>query len=73
MTPAPNSHTTPKQIRIPDDDWTEFEKNTGPRRRASVIVEFVRWYNRVPGAKLPPRPPRHGRASSGESPSTDSN
>jgi hypothetical protein len=53
---APETHTTPKQIRIPDDDWTKFEQTAGKRLRASVIVEFIRWYNREPGAKLPKRP-----------------
>lgn len=52
----PETHTTPKQIRIPDDDWAKFEDNAGKRQRASVIVEFIRWYNREPGAKLPKRP-----------------
>lgn len=52
----PETHTTPKQIRIPDDDWTRFEETAGSRRRASVIIEFIRWYNREPGAKLPKRP-----------------
>lgn len=52
----PETHTTPKQIRIPDDDWTKFEDTAGKRQRAAVIVEFIRWYNREPGAKLPKRP-----------------
>jgi hypothetical protein len=55
MTP-PESHTVPKQVRIPDKDWARFEETAGTRKRASVIVEFIRWYNREPGAKLPKRP-----------------
>jgi hypothetical protein len=52
----PENHTTPKQIRIPDEAWKKLEKNAGPRRRAVVINEFVDWFNREPGAKLPKRP-----------------
>lgn len=53
----PETHTTPKQIRIPDDDWAKFEETAGRRRRAAVIIGFIRWYNREPGAKRPTRPP----------------
>lgn len=60
MTPAPDSHTTPKQIRIPDDDWAKFEATAGHRNRAQVIVQFIRWFNREPGAKLPHRPDADG-------------
>lgn len=52
----PETHTVPKQIRIPDEDWEKFEETAGTRQRASVIVQFIRWYNREPGAKLPKRP-----------------
>jgi hypothetical protein len=52
----PETHTTPKQIRIPDHDWTKLEHTAGPRNRAAVIIELIRWYNREPGAKLPARP-----------------
>lgn len=58
MTPAPDSHTTPKQIRIPDDDWAKLERTAGPRNRAAIVVTLIRWYNREPGAKLPHRPDR---------------
>jgi hypothetical protein len=53
----PETHTTPKQIRIPDPDWEKFETTAGKRNRASVVVGFIRWFNREPGAKLPTRPP----------------
>lgn len=58
MNPAPESHTTPKQIRIPDGDWSELERVTGKRQRAAVVVQLIRWYLRRPGAKLPIRPPK---------------
>lgn len=56
MTP-PETHTTPKQMRIPDPDWEKFEHTAGKRNRAATVTEFIRWYNREPGAKLPTRPP----------------
>lgn len=58
MTPAKDTHTTPKQVRIPDEDWAKFEETAGRRRRAAVLVEFIRWYNREPGAELPLPPTR---------------
>lgn len=53
------THTTPKQVRIPDDDWAKFEQTAGRRNRAAVIVAFIRWFNREPGAHLPKRPDPH--------------
>lgn len=52
-----------RQFRAPKDEWDPFEPATrviyptgrGPRGR--VIREFIRWYMRRPGAKLPRRPP----------------
>lgn len=49
-------HTRARPIRIADADWAKFEERAGHRQRAAVIVEFIRWYNREPGAKLPTRP-----------------
>ena len=63
------NHTTPKQIRIPDDDWTDLEAATGKRQRAAVVVQLIRWYLRRPGAKLPTRPPRHDARSTDDTPS----
>ena len=56
MTP-PETHTYPKQIRIPDDDWAKLEQTAGKRNRAAIVIALIRWYNREPGAKLPARPP----------------
>jgi hypothetical protein len=58
MTPIPDTHTKPKQVRIPDEDWEKFEMNTGKRQRAAVLLAFIRWYNREPGAELPLPPSR---------------
>lgn len=52
----------PRQMRIPDDEWEPFEDAakaqhpTGRSPRAAVVREFIRWYMRRPGAKLPDRP-----------------
>ncbi|MEU2248141.1 hypothetical protein [Streptomyces sp. NPDC019224] len=53
----------PRKFRAPDDEWNGFEAATkaqhptGRSPRAQVIREFIRWYMRRPGAKLPVRPP----------------
>lgn len=55
---SPNQpKTPPRQIRI-GDDWYEFDEaakrmNT---ERAALVREFIAWYLRKPGAKLPERP-----------------
>ncbi|MFD7554126.1 hypothetical protein ACFV9E_06250 [Streptomyces sp. NPDC059835] len=54
----PNAPKTPaRQIRI-GDAWYEFDaaaKAMGTER-ATLIREFIDWYLRKPGAKLPSRP-----------------
>ena len=51
-----------RNIRVPDDEWSPFEAATkavhpeGRSPRTRVIREFMRWYMRRPGAKLPDRP-----------------
>lgn len=60
-------HTRARPIRISDADWAKFEQRAGERQRASVVVEFIRWYNREPGAKLPKRPPDPDAESEPES------
>lgn len=53
----------PRQFRAPDSEWLPFEAATkamhpsGRSPRARVLREFIRWYMRRPGAKLPERPP----------------
>lgn len=52
-----------RPLRIPDDEWDSFETATraihptGRSPRTAVVREFMRWYMRRPGAKLPERPP----------------
>ena len=52
--------TQHRSVRISDEDWTDLETATGELRsdRGTVIKQFIRWYLRRPGAKLPERPPR---------------
>lgn len=55
---SPNQpKTPPRQIRI-GEEWYEFDvaaKSAGTER-ATLIREFIAWYLRKPGAKLPTRP-----------------
>lgn len=54
----PNAPRTPaRQIRI-GDVWYEFDeaaKSMGTER-AALVREFIDWYLRKPGAKMPKRP-----------------
>ncbi|MFD7413506.1 hypothetical protein [Kitasatospora purpeofusca] len=50
--------TQHRSVRISDDDWRDLlatAKSQGSDR-GTVIKEFVAWYLRRPGAKLPQRP-----------------
>jgi len=40
------------------DRWKRFAQTTAEMNsdRSKVINEFIAWYNREPGAKLPKRP-----------------
>jgi hypothetical protein len=53
----PKTHTPHRPIRVSDDLWAAFGQLAGDRNRASVVRELIAWYCRVPGAKLPQRPP----------------
>jgi hypothetical protein len=57
MTPKA-THTPPRQMRIPDDEWLPFDDATKSAglARAEAVREFIRWYLRRPGAKMPNRP-----------------
>lgn len=64
MTPDPDAeYDTARRFRAPDGEWEPFEAATravhpeGRSPRGRVIREFMRWYMRRPGAKLPERPP----------------
>ncbi len=55
----PNAPKTPaRQMRISDEDWSDFESAAASQEtdRATLVREFIAWYLRRPGAKLPKRP-----------------
>ncbi|MGW6557923.1 hypothetical protein [Streptomyces hydrogenans] len=60
--PEKKSHTPPRQIRILDEDWSDFAAAADEvgSDRATLVREFIRWYLRRPGAKLPSRPAQGG-------------
>lgn len=54
----PATGKTPVQyVRIPQDDWDDFRAVAG-RRAPALLRDFIRWYLRRPGAKMPERPSR---------------
>lgn len=50
--------TTAKPMRIPDDEWDAFGEAAAQvgLDRTKVAREFIRWFTRQPGAKMPKRP-----------------
>jgi hypothetical protein len=57
-TTAKDNSTMPRPIRVPVDLWEEFgdvAKGLGSDR-TKLILDFMRWMARHPGAKLPKRP-----------------
>lgn len=53
-------NTPPRQVRVEDELWQPAEqaaKRAGTTR-AAVIRQFLAWYLRQPGARLPERPER---------------
>lgn len=54
----PTGHTFVARARVPKDRWDRFETNTAQvgSDRSKVLNEFIAWYNREAGAKLPKRP-----------------
>lgn len=57
--PEQDRHKLPRAvISVEGDDWKTFGERTGAGRRPEVIRQFIAWYIRKPGAKLPERPPR---------------
>lgn len=50
--------TPHRSIRLEQDLWDDLDvaAKTHGYDRSSLIRQFVRWYLRVPGAQLPPRP-----------------
>lgn len=53
----PENHTPQRPIRVSDERWEAFGAIVGGRSRAKVVNEFIAWYTREPGARLPARPP----------------
>lgn len=47
-----------RSVRVTDEDWNDAERATADMGtdRAKVINQFLRWYLRRPGVKLPERP-----------------
>lgn len=58
----PPDELEPRQFRALKSEWAPFElatkavHPTGRSPRARVLREFMNWYMRRPGAKLPERP-----------------
>lgn len=60
MTPQDRTNHTPLlTFRFPRDEQDEFAANAtrAGSSKSEVLVAFVRWYNRKPGARMPKRPP----------------
>ena len=51
--------TQHRSVRIGDEDWADLRDAAAAagKDRATVIKEFIAWYLRRPGAKLPERAP----------------
>jgi hypothetical protein len=69
MTPVKDTHTPPRQVRI-GDSWYELQASVeltgsspvgGGTERSEVLRDLIDWFNRVPGATLPKRPPAEMR------------
>ncbi|MFD3844780.1 hypothetical protein ACFWVB_02670 [Streptomyces microflavus] len=68
------TYDAPQRFRVPLADWVWFgkatraERPTGRSPRGQVLREFMAWYMRRPGAKLPTRPPAGDWSEPGEAP-----
>lgn len=61
----PNQPKTPqRKLRVDEELWDRFEQavgHTDPELdRSKVLRQFIAWYVREPGAKMPARPPADG-------------
>lgn len=58
------SNTPHRSIRLEKELWEPLDAaaRANGLDRSGLIRQFVRWYLRVPGAKLPPRPALRLRA-----------
>lgn len=54
-----NLYAKPRQVRIATQAWKNFgaAAKVAGTTRGRLLVEFVAWYLRKPGAKMPKRPP----------------
>jgi hypothetical protein len=43
-------------MRIDDALWDAVGEVVGPRNRSTLVRDLLRWWLRIPGAKMPPRP-----------------
>lgn len=50
-----DTHAINRVIRL-REEWVDLGELVGPRHRAQVIRELIRWYLRYPGVKTPVRP-----------------
>lgn len=68
LVPRPATGKTPvRNLRVVSEVWEpalDAAREQG-RTLTDVIIQFLRWYLRMPGAKLPERPPRKPPAASG--------
>ncbi|MEU6628361.1 hypothetical protein ABZ905_08715 [Streptomyces parvus] len=61
--PEDSPYDAPQRFRVPLPDWVAFldatrqQHPTGRSPRGQVLREFMAWYMRRPGAKMPTRPP----------------
>lgn len=61
----PNQPKTPLHaFRLDAELWRDFGDRAGDR--TAVLRNFIRWYMREPGARMPRRPSDDGRSSDPE-------
>lgn len=50
--------TARQTIRVDEDTWEKFgtRAQAAGADRSAVLRDFIRWYNREPGARIPRRP-----------------
>jgi hypothetical protein len=60
--PEPDSYTRHRPIRMEASLWDALGDVVGKRKRGALVRDLVRWWLRIPGAKLPERPPRRPAA-----------
>ena len=56
--PEPDTYRPHRPIRIEAEVWDALGAEVGIRKRSALVRDLIRWWLRVPGAKLPERPER---------------